>query len=221
VGDHALLSHARQTVTFTGAPRLWQGGNSVEAPTIVLTQQPRGLEATSSPDGALLVHAVFMDRDAKQPKPPVRVTSRKLVYSDVERRARFTTSVILVDSDGSIRADKMDVFLKPASTGTSSGAAPVNSKGAAAPMSGQLDHILAVGDVFVVQPLRRGTGDELIYTADDGKFVLTGSADRPPRVEDRQNGTVTGEALIFLSRDNRVDVQSGPNRTVTTTHVSK
>jgi lipopolysaccharide export system protein LptA len=217
VGGRALLAHAQQTVTFTGAPRLWQDGNSVEAPTLVLTDKPRGLLAESGADGPPAVHAVFVQHDAKNPQPPVRVTSRALTYSDAERKARFTNGVTLVDTDGTVRADKMDVFLKSAAPTSS---AENRAATASAPMSGQVDHILAAGDVFLDQPLRQGTGEELVYTADDGKFVLTGSAKRPPRIEDRLKGTVTGDALVFLSRDSKVDVENGPGRTVTTTHLS-
>jgi lipopolysaccharide export system protein LptA len=219
VGDRALLLHAQQTITFTGSPRLWQDGNAVEAPTLVLTEQPRGLLAESPADGPPAVHAVFVQHDPKHPQPPVRVTSRTLVYSDAERKARFTTGVTLIDNNGTVRADKMDVFLKAA---TPAGSAPIPvaaSHAPGAPMGGQLDHILATGDVFVEQPLRQGTGAELVYTADDGKFVLTGSAGRPPRIEDQQKGTVTGDALVFLSRDDKVDVENGGGRTVTTTHL--
>jgi len=223
IGDRAVLSHAQQTATFTGSPRLWQEGNSVEAPMLVLTQKPSGLEAESGPEGNPPVRAVFVQRDPKHPGPPVRVTSHKLVYSDAERRAHFTTGVTLVDSDGTVRANKMDVFLKP--SGPTPGVAPAQAMdhaaaGSAAPMAGQLDHILATGDVVLEQPLRQGTGEQLVYTASDGKFVLTGSSGRPPRIEDRLKGTVTGETLIFLSHDNKVDVENGPGRTVTTTHLS-
>ena len=217
VGERAVLAHAQQTATFTGSPRLWQDGNSVEAPTLVLTDKPRGLMAESGADGAPAVHAVFVQRDAKHPQPPVRVMGRTLVYSDAERKARFTNAVTLVDANGTVRADKMDVFLKPAAANTP---AMSHMAAASAPMGGQVDHILATGDVFLDQPLRHGSGEELVYTADDGKFMLTGSTKRPPRIEDHLNGSVTGDALVFFSRDNKVDVENGPGRTVTTTHLS-
>jgi len=228
VADHAFLNHSEQTVTFTGKPRLWQQGNSVQAPTLVVTQQPRGLVATASPDGKQPVSAVVAEQESKtdakdakkkdqKPQQPVRITARKLVYSEADRRARFTTNVVLVDSDGTIRSDQTDVFLKPESF-QNEAAAPTSS---GPMMSGQIDHIVATGNIFLTQPLRQGTGQQLVYTADDGKFVLTGDSFRPPRIEDRQQGTVSGEALQFLSRDDRVDVIGGDRRTVTTTHLNK
>lgn len=211
VAAHAVSVHSSQTVTFTGKPRLWQASNSIEAPVITITQRPQGLIAESSADGTQLVHCVLANQNqhSKQPQQPARVTARKLVYSDADHRARFTKAVTLVDANGTVRADTVDVFLKPAS-GDRSGA-----------FAGNLDHLVATGDVFLTQPQRQGTGQELVYTAQDGLFVLTGSAGRPPRVEDRLQGTVSGETLQFQSGSERVDVISGNRRTVTTTHLAK
>ena len=217
VADRAVLVRSSQTVTFTGSPRLWQQGNSVQAPTLILSQQPAGLTATASEDGKQLVHTVLVDQrpEARKPHVPTRVTSRKLVYSDHDHRARFTTGVTLVNADGTIRAEQVDAFLKP------SGQATEKSNAPNAMMSGSLDHLIATGNVVLTQPSRQATGEELVYTADDSKFVLTGTPGRPPRVEDRQQGTVTGEKLQFLSQEDRVDVIGGDHRTVTTTHLKK
>jgi lipopolysaccharide export system protein LptA len=221
IATQAVLIHSTQTATFSGSARLWQGGNSVQAPTIVLTQQPVGLTATASDDGKLLVHTVLVNEpsnnkpgSAKKPEPPTRVTSRKLVYTDADRRARFSTAVTLVDSNGTVRAEQVDAFFKPADAAKPTATAP-------SAMSGSLDRLVATGNVVLTQPLRQGTGEQLVYTADDSKFVLTGSAGRQPRIEDKQQGTVTGETIQFLSHDDRVDVTSGTHRTVTTTHLNK
>ncbi len=47
ISTQAKLSHAQHTALFTGAARLWQGDNAIEAPVILLSQSPQGLEATS------------------------------------------------------------------------------------------------------------------------------------------------------------------------------
>ena len=48
-------------------------------------------------------------------------------------------------------------------------------------------------------------GDQLVYTADDGKYVLTG---KTPSIFDASHGTVWGDSLTFYSRDDRVLVES-------------
>ena len=71
------------------------------------------------------------------------------------------------------------------------------------------------------QPGRKGTGEELTYTAEDGKFVLTGTSAAPPRLTDQVRGTVTGTALIFNDRDDSVMVSGGASKAVTQTRVAK
>jgi lipopolysaccharide export system protein LptA len=216
VADRAVVDHAAQTITFTGKPRLWQQGNSVEGYALVLTQLPRGLTATAGPNGSPLVKAVLTSEGRKGAEEPVRVTARKLVYSDADRRARFSNNVTLIDSNGTVRADQTDVFFAKAAPDKTPAAATQDSM-----LAGKLERIVAEGNIFLTQPLRQGTGQELVYTASDGKFLLTGSDKRPPRIEDRQQGTVSGEALQFLSRDDRVDILGNGQRTVTTTHLQK
>ena len=54
------------------------------------------------------------------------------------------------------------------------------------------------------QPNRRATGEKLVYTAADDKFVLTGG---PPSIFDAEHGKITGDSLTFYRRDDRVLVE--------------
>jgi lipopolysaccharide export system protein LptA len=232
VSAQAKISHAQHTALFTGAARLWEGENAIEAPVILLTQSPQGLEATSSPSQR--VRAAFVSRGQGKDAAgqAVDVEADKLIYSDADRRARFSSQVVLTEGDAVIRAERADVYLRPVAQSAAGRVTVANtpaSKSVAVlpgDLSGQVDRVVANGLVSLEQPGRRGTCEELVYTTVDGRFVLTGSALRPPRVEDSQKGTVTGDTLIFLSRDDRVEVQSGggngaSGRTLTTTHVAK
>ena len=69
----------------------------------------------------------------------------------------------------------------------------------------QIDHMVAEGKVVVTEPNRRAVGDKLVYTADDGKYYLTGKS---PSIFDASHGTVWGDSLTFYSRDDRVLVES-------------
>ena len=48
---------------------------------------------------------------------------------------------------------------------------------------------------------RHGMGDQLVYKAADGSFVLTGRPGALPKVVDAQQGTVTGASLLFRAGD--------------------
>ncbi len=75
---------------------------------------------------------------------------------------------------------------------------------------------------MVAQQGRRGTGTRLVYTASDGRFVLTGDASHPPQVVDSIQGTVTGEVLTFSSQTQAIIVSGSPNNAaVTKTRVRK
>jgi lipopolysaccharide export system protein LptA len=113
---------------------------------------------------------------------------------------------------GTITTRQLDVYLKEAETDPSSNATaqakPAQQKGPSLPGSDQpskIDHMIANGKVVVTEPNRRAVGDRLVYTADDGKYLLTG---RSPSIFDAERGTVWGDSLTFYSHDDRVLVES-------------
>jgi lipopolysaccharide export system protein LptA len=79
----------------------------------------------------------------------------------------------------------------------------------------------AGGHVEVISGDRRGTGEQLVYTGSTDEYVLTGTAAAPPKLTDEARGTVTGEALIFNSRDDSVSIEGGGQKTTTETMVKK
>ena len=68
---------------------------------------------------------------------------------------------------------------------------------------------------------RRGTGEQLVYSGETGEYVLTGTAAALPEMTDPARGTVTGEALIFNSRNDSVSVEGGGRKTTTETTAPK
>jgi lipopolysaccharide export system protein LptA len=68
---------------------------------------------------------------------------------------------------------------------------------------------------------RRGTGEQLVYSGESGQYVLTGTAASPPRMTDPLRGSISGEALIFNSRDDSVSIEGQGQKTVTQTVAPK
>jgi lipopolysaccharide export system protein LptA len=64
---------------------------------------------------------------------------------------------------------------------------------------------------------RRGTGEQLVYSGETGEYVLTGTSAAPPRMTDPARGTVSGESLIFNSRDDSVSIEGQGQKTTTET----
>jgi lipopolysaccharide export system protein LptA len=149
----------------------------------------------------------------------VQVASRELVYSDEARKAEFTGGVQVESRDGSMRGQQIVVYLQPAAAGkglSPNGAKadgmrtnPVSGAGGSGFMAGSVERMVVTGRIEMEQPGRRATGEQLVYTASDGLFVLTGAPTVLPKVVDDQRGTVTGTSLRFHSGDDNVLVSNG------------
>jgi lipopolysaccharide export system protein LptA len=212
---------------YTGDARLWQDANIVEAQSIEFDRDQRSMVAGgTSPVGSaasqtvstVLVQAdkdqsdkAHADRtqDDKPQKPTlIAITSTRLTYADNERKAHFEGDVVAKETDVTITAKKMDAFLQARG--------PTHE---ALSGAGKLDKIVAQEQVVITQPDRRATGDLLIYTASDDKFVLTGG---PPSIFDAEHGKITGVSLTFFRHDDRVLVEGNNlSPTVTQTRVAR
>ena len=236
VADHAHLDHAKDLTTFYGTAgeqaRLWQDSDSIAAPVLELARTQATLSARGSSSEAGAVHAVFTSAPhaARSALPGraagasvVRLQSRTLVYAENDHKAVFSGGVMAQTPNGVLHASAMDVYLSAAATAQQPG--PGLKSGAAGQQGSQggseVSRIVARGGVVLQQPGRKGTGEELNYTAQDGKFVLTGTNEAPPHITDDARGAVTGAALIFNDRDDSVIVDGGPFRAATQTHVAR
>jgi lipopolysaccharide export system protein LptA len=213
---------------------MWQDADSLLAPVIEVDRNQNILKAWGEDTGAQpVVNANFTTAlGPKHQQSVVRVHSQTLVYSDKNRQGDFRGSVMAEDPQGIIHADDAIVYLKPAPAARSGARAPeladaaktsVQTSGptSAQGRTSQVDRMVATGHVAFTQPGRRGEGEKLTYTADDGKYVLTGTPAAPPKMWDRDRGTTTGAALIFNSQDDSVEVSGGKSSAVTDTRAPK
>lgn len=213
--ESMTAAKATGAVTYTGNARLWQDANIIQAPQIELFNDQRKMKAESQhgkPVQSVLVQS--STKDAKHKQAPVNITSDHFTYTDEDRLARYEGHVLMTSEDGTLTSERLDIYLKPRSE-TQGNAKP------AANAPSQIDHAIAEGNVGLTQPGRRGTGDKLVYTDSDQKFVLTGSENEQPQVSDVQHGITRGDRLIFFrGADNRVLVEStGVERAYTQTRV--
>jgi lipopolysaccharide export system protein LptA len=142
----------------------------------------------------------------------VRIASGELVYSGDLRQAVFTGGVRAETVDGTIRAREATVYLQQARTAQAAGTNAVAAPAAAdvvPSLAGNVERMVAGGQVAIEQPGRRATGERLVYTASDGLFVLTGDDKAQPKLVDAARGTITGAALLFHAGDDSVVVSNG------------
>jgi lipopolysaccharide export system protein LptA len=221
IAGEAQLHQATGEATFTGHARLWQDANSVNAPVIVLDRERQTLVARTT-DGTDPVRVVLLSAaDATQAKggksngpSVIRVRGGDLKYSDAERKAVMhgaaAGEVVAETGDARTHSNELELTLLPAGNHAGKNGA-----------SAQVDRMIARGHVSIDSQGRRGTGEQLEYSGETGNYVLTGTAADPPRMTDAVRGTVTGEALIFNSRDDSVNVEGGGRKTLTETTAPK
>jgi lipopolysaccharide export system protein LptA len=229
----AVLQRGAQTVEFHGtdtAPaRMWQEGSQVQAANLLLDRQRDSMQAwPRSPQG--VVRAIFASAasgtgtagarkstgegdGAQKTKPTlsgeraVTVTSARMDYSGRANEAVFTGGVLAEGQDGKVHAQRGVAFLQPkqtASVGTAKGTSPAKSE--PDPVAASVQKIVLSGEVRLEQPGRTATGDQLLYTAATGEYVLTGSPGHPPHVFDEKQGSITGATLLFRSPDSTIVV---------------
>jgi lipopolysaccharide export system protein LptA len=209
VTARAMTAHRTPAIArYAGDARLWQNANVVEAPSLEFDRDRRSVLARGSPAQPVSTVLVQIDKSGKA--TPVTITSDRLTYADNDRKVLLEGGVQAKGADLTITATRMDVFLQRRDQ--SSATEPLAE-------AGRVDHIVAQGQVVIRQPDRRATGDQLVYTAPDDKFVLTGG---PPGIFDAEHGKITGVSLTFFRRDDRVLVEgSHSSPTVTQTRVAR
>jgi lipopolysaccharide export system protein LptA len=229
IAAEAQLHRDMGEATFQGKARLWQQANSITAPVIVLDRKRQTLTARSTnaaePVQVVLVSAAaavlpgkqaMVKQTAGKPEAPsvVRVRGGDLKYSSAERKAVMhggaAGSVVASTSDANTTSNELELILLP----------PGNHAGKDGEAA-QVDRMTSRGHVVVASGGRRGTGEQLVYSSETGNYVLTGTAEAPPRLTDPTRGTVTGEALIFNSRDDSVSIEGGGRKTTTVTTAPK
>jgi lipopolysaccharide export system protein LptA len=213
VTARTMTAHSGPSVAqYSGDARLWQNANVIQAPSIQFDRNHRSVVAQGTPTQPVSTVLVQVEKSGKV--TPVKITSDRLTYTDGERKAHFEEAVQAKGADLTITSKTMDVFLQPRDQGISNQS--ITGTGAG---TGKIDHIVASGQVAVVQPGRRATGDQLVYTTSDDKFVLTGG---PPSIFDAEQGKITGVSLTLFRHDGRVVVEGNKTSpTVTQTRVAR
>ena len=220
--EHLVADTARGHAVYSGNSRLWQGQSVIEADTIELDSPTRILVARGKVRGVFPQAAwspkpgqaaiQTTDRMPRQTPSPAghpktelgHVRGGLLTYWDTESRARVEQDARSDSSQGSIQADRIDLYF--------SAAGAVNA-------TKQLSRAVATGDVAVRQEDRRGTSNRAEYTAAEGKFILS---EGKPTLYDSTGDTTTGRQLTFFFADDRIVVDSEEgSRTVTLHRVEK
>jgi lipopolysaccharide export system protein LptA len=218
----ARFEHDSKLATFRGTDaqpaRLWHEASQVQAANLILDGEHHTFSARPGVAGTM-IHAVFAGAPAKPTNRSsnklsitniVRVASPRMDYNDVQREAIFAGGVQIDGTLGEVRSQRALVYLTPEPPGGEKKPATMAQP---TPFNGSLDHVVVLGDVQLEQPGRHGSGEQMLYTAATGDYVLTGTAGHPPHVVDAQQGSVTGTTLTFGGQGSTIVVAGVPGST--------
>ena len=197
--NRADESNDDSVVIYSGNARGWQDDNFVKADVIELYHDDKRMVATGHVQSGLYT----IERETSPGKKeivPVFASADGMTYSDQKRLVHYEGDVKTRQGSDKVDAIQEDVYLKQDTN--------------------DVDHMIAKGNVEMVQTGRHGNGDVLTYTADDGRGVLVG---RNARIDDAEKGSTMGAELTFYSHDDKVivDNQHGTGRVRSIHHVEK
>lgn len=103
---------AADRAVYSGDARLWQGDTVIQAETIVLDDKTGNLEARRNMRGTFLIREEPVA--GEKPKEAQVTTARagEMVYDESRRQATFRQSARLQGPDGTITAERIEVFLQ-------------------------------------------------------------------------------------------------------------
>jgi lipopolysaccharide export system protein LptA len=192
-----------------GKVRIWQGQDFLEALSVDMDRTGKRLTAVGD------VYSYLVEEG----KDPLRVQAERLNYNDEQRHARYEGNVVMHSQDMTTTAFTVDAFLR--------------DPDALSPGESRLEKAIADGKVHYSQPAaaaipaagathakkahgaRQSESDHGVYTSDDDKIVLTGGS---PIVRDEMRGITTGRELTWLTADDKIFVDGGPDMRTLSQH---
>jgi lipopolysaccharide export system protein LptA len=221
----AQMHHSTQLSEFRDTDahpaKMWQGASQVEAATLLFDGAKHTFSARPATPG-VPIHAIFTGSPAtpKAGAPAraasvIRAASPRMDYNDLRREATFTSGVILEGTMGQVHSQRAVVFLAPVDKSKPATASQTSTQAITqppSPFSGTLDRVIVSGDVQLDQPGRKASGDQLLYTAASGNYILTGTPAKPPIVVDAQQGSITGATLLFGDAGSTIVVAGDPDK---------
>ena len=202
-------------VTYSGHARLWQGESVLQGDQIAIERDQKTLAATGN------VVAVFAQTaganlvptsESKKTGPTLwQARAPELTYLGDAGQVHMAGGVRIASGDVSLASQTLDLEL-----GTAKGSAAADASLLA---KGELTGAIARGNVVVRQGGLHASAEQAIYTAVEGKFVLSGGK---PTITDGSGNSATGRSLTFFLPNDTIliDSQEG-SRTLTKYRVEK
>ena len=166
--------------TYTGAAVLFQGDTSIKGETIVVDDKLGNLTASGGVASTTVLDSV--NKDGKKERAHTNATAKDLKYDDATRRLTYTGDAHMNGPDGDMTASRIELYLKPSGD--------------------ELERAEGYEKLTLHEQNRETTGNSMVYTTADEKYVIIGS---PVKIVDECQRETTGRTLTFIkSTDNIV-----------------
>ncbi|NIM59274.1 MAG: hypothetical protein GTO16_10080 [Candidatus Aminicenantes bacterium] len=164
---------------FNGDIKAWQEKRILLADEIVLYEETGKILSKGE------VKSIFPHRPKDEEKEErVEISSDKMTYHPEQNLIFYEERSSLKVKDIDLRAQSVSVYLSEE--------------------EGDVEKIVARGDVVIVQSLGEGRGEEAIYDPDKESVVLLGN----PVLIDKERGITRGDKLTFYLADDRILVEN-------------
>ena len=178
--DDLQYDGSLEQATYSGNAQLWQSQTTIKGQVITLDNRSGDLRASGEPVAttSLLMQTT---KDGKKERSIANAKSRELQYQEADRRATYVGEAYVNGPQGDLRADRIELFLKP--------------------NGDELERAEGYDNVSLTEPRRKTTGDRLTYTSADERYIVTG---RPMKIIDDCDGVTEGRRLTYLKGADRI-----------------
>jgi lipopolysaccharide export system protein LptA len=126
---------------------------------------------------------------------PVSYSATNLEYFDAERRLVLIGDVDIVQNDARLRADRITLFF----SASSAGSAPEGQQGLGA---GDIERMVAEGEVFYIRPSQDARGDRAVYDVAQDSVTFTGNV-----IVMSEENVIRGETLVLQIGSRRTTIR--------------
>lgn len=135
---------------------------------------------------------------------PIDIVSDRLDAYREKDLVRFSGNVVATQGERVIKSDTLELYFKKKAEG--------NASAADAAKAGDVDRIVAKGNVRITEKERIVTGEQAVFQNDEQRIVVTGNP-----VMREGNNVVTGDRVVVLLNENRGVVEGTTGKRVTAT----
>lgn len=130
---------------------------------------------------------------------PVSYSADNLEYYDAERRLVLVGDVDIVQADARLRADRITLFFSQASNESEASQASTGPGGLGA---GDIERMIAEGEVYYVRPAQSARGNRAIYEIANDSVTFSGNV-----VIASNENVIRGETLVMRIRSRQTVVR--------------